>query len=173
VTSKQHNTALRRNEQIRARWVFVIHDNVKHGEMSFSDALRMAQDAGLDLVEISPTQRPPVCSILDYGKYKYEQCKKAKERRKTHEPKEKEVTLRYAIDEHDLVTKTNQIKQWIANGDRVRIAVRFSGRENAHKDQGMVTIRHCLELLGDGVFIERAPGFEGKQIVCRVCPKKK
>jgi translation initiation factor IF-3 len=173
VTSKQHDTSLRRNEQIRARRVFVIHGDLKYGELPFHEALRLAQDAGLDLVEISPTQRPPVCSILDYGKYKYEQNKKAKERRKTHEPKEKEVNLRYSIDEHDLVTKVNQVKQWVANGDKVRIAVTFRGRENAHKDQGMITIRHCLDLLGDGVHIEKTPGWEGRQIICRICPKKK
>lgn len=130
----------------------------------------MARNEGLDLVEISPQSRPPVCSIMDYGKYKYDE-KKKKQAQKHTGPKEKEVSFRYVIDDHDLNVKINQMKRFLEEGDRVKITVKFKARENAHKDQGMLLIKKCLEQFPDAV-VEKPPGFEGNQIVCRLSPKK-
>jgi translation initiation factor IF-3 len=163
---------VRRNEQIRIPKVLVVRDGVRLGVYSTYDAIRMARDEGLDLVEIAPRERPVVCSIMDYGRYKYDQQKKQKER-KTNTQKEKEVSFRYVINDHDLMIKTNQIKSWLEDGDRVKITIKFKSRENAHRDQGMVVIKKCLEALNDYGTIEREPAFEGSQIICRLLPKKK
>lgn len=163
---------VRRNEQIRIPRVLVVKEGNKLGVFPTYEAIRMARDEGLDLVEIAPNERPPVCSIMDYGRYKYDQQKKQKER-KGNIQKEKEVSFRYVIDDHDLITKTNQIKGWLEDGDRVKITIKFKARENAHRDQGMVVIKKCLAGLTECGSIEREPAFEGNQIVCRLLPKKK
>jgi translation initiation factor IF-3 len=163
---------VRRNEQIRIPRVLIVKEGVRLGVYPTYEAIRMARDEGLDLVEIAPNERPPVCSIMDYGRYKYDQQKKQKER-KTNIQKEKEASFRYVINDHDLLTKTNQIKGWLEEGDRVKITIKFKARENAHREQGMVTIKKCLEKLADISNVEREPGFEGNQIVCRLLPKKK
>lgn len=170
--TEQDRNFVRRNEQIRIPRVLVVRDGTKIGVFPTWEAIRMARDEGLDLVEIAPHERPPVCSIMDYGRYKYDQQKKNKER-KTNIQKEKEISFRYVIDDHDLMVKTNQIKGWLEEGDRVKIAIKFKARENAHKEQGMVVIRKCLEGLNGIGNVEREPAFEGNQIICRLMPKKK
>ncbi len=162
---------IRRNEQIRCPRVLVVQDGQKLGTFPPYEALRMARDANLDLVEVAPQAQPPVCAIMDYGKFKFDQQRKEKEKKKNSGPKEKDVTFRYVISDHDLEVKANATKRMIEEGDRVRISVKFKARENAHKDQGMIVINRCLELLKDSVTIEKAPAFEGNQITCKVIPK--
>lgn len=157
------------NEQIRISPVLVVKDGQKLGTMPNFEALRLARDEGLDLVEISPNSRPPVCSIMDYGKFKFDQSKKKKD--KGTAQKEKEVSFRYVVGDHDLETKVNQIKGWLEEGERVKITVKFKGRENAHKDEGMVVINKCLDLLKDVASVEKKPAFEGSQIIARLTKK--
>lgn len=172
---KQNNDRffVRKNEQIRVPKILLVKDGQKIGVFNSADALRMARDAGLDLVEIAPNAKPPVCSILDFGKYKYDQQKKQKEAHKNTASKEKEISFRYVIEDHDLKTKVEQAKKFLDKGDRVKIIVKFKSRENAHKDQGMVAMKECLELLKDHAEIEKNPSFEGSQLICRVTPKEK
>lgn len=163
-------TFTRVNEQIRISPILVVKDGQKLGTMPNYEALRLARDEGLDLVEISPNARPPVCSIMDYGKFKFDQSKKKKESKGASQ-KEKEVSFRYIIGDHDLETKVNQIKGWLEEGERVKITVKFKGRENAHKDEGMTVINKCLELLKDVANVEKKPTFEGSQIITRLTKK--
>jgi translation initiation factor IF-3 len=167
---QQQKNFTRVNEQIRISPVLVVKDGQKLGTMPNFEALRLARDEGLDLVEISPTARPPVCSIMDYGKFKFDQSKKKKENKGAAQ-KEKEVSFRYIIGDHDLETKVNQIKGWLEEGERVKITVKFKGRENAHKDEGMTVINKCLELLKDVANVEKKPTFEGSQIITRLTKK--
>lgn len=165
---------VRRNEGIRIPQVLLVEDGVKLGVFKTADALRMARDKGLDLVEVAPHAKPhPVCSIMDYGKYRFEMQQKKKKQEKNSGPKEKEISFRYVIDDNDLQTKVNQIKGYLEKGDRVKITVKFKGRENAHKDQGMVVIKQCLEALAEVADIEKQPSFEGGQITARVTKKGK
>lgn len=159
------------NEQIRISPVFVVKDGQKLGTMPNYEALRMARDEGLDLVEVSPNSRPPVCSIMDYGKFKFDQSKKKKEQ-SGNSQKEKEVSFRYIIGDHDLETKVNQIKGWLESGERVKVTVKFKGRENAHKDEGMAVINKCLDLLKEVATVEKKPSFEGNQIIARLTKNK-
>ena len=113
---------VRRNEGIRIPQVLLVEDGVKLGVFKTADALRMARDKGLDLVEVAPHAKPhPVCSIMDYGKYRFEMQQKKKKQEKNSGPKEKEISFRYVIDDHDLQTKVNQIKGYLEKGDRVKI----------------------------------------------------
>lgn len=164
---------VRKNEQIRVPKVFLVKDGAKIGIFETRDALRMARNEGLDLVEIVPQARPPVCSITDYGQYKYEETKKKKQNQKNAGPKEKEVSFRYVIDPHDLQVKVKSIQRFLEDGDKVKITVRFTGRENAHRDQGMVAINKCLELVAPFAVVEKPPTFEGKTITCRLASKVK
>lgn len=169
--AKQENRDFtRKNEQIRVPRVLLVKDGQKLGEYRTYDALQMAREEGLDLVEVAPNARPPVCAIMDYGKYKYDQAKKSKQGNGPKEPKE--ISFRYVIDDHDLLTKTNQIRNWLDHGERVKITVKFKARENAHKEQGMEAIKKCLAGLGE-VVVEKAPSFEGNQIIARVVAKTK
>ena len=129
---------LRINRQIRAREVFVIDDqNQKKGIMNFFDALALAEEAGLDLVEISPNAEPPVCKIVDYGKFRYEQEKKLKEAKKNQTiVKLREIRMQPKIDTHDLEVKTKSIAEFLAEGDKCKVTIRFHGRELAHTELG-------------------------------------
>ncbi len=166
---QQKGNYTRVNEQIRISPIFVVKDGQKLGIMPNFEALRLARDEGLDLVEVSPNARPPVCSIMDYGKFKFDQSKKKKE--KGNAQKEKEVSFRYVVGDHDLETKINQIKGWLEEGERVKITVKFKGRENAHKDEGMLVINKCLDLLKEVATVEKKPSFEGSQIIARLTKK--
>ena len=140
---------LRINRQIRAREVFVIDDqNQKKGIMNFFDALALAEEAGLDLVEISPNAEPPVCKIVDYGKFRYEQEKKLKEAKKNQTiVKLREIRMQPKIDTHDLEVKTKSIAEFLAEGDKCKVTIRFHGRELAHTELGKEVLDKILEML--------------------------
>ncbi len=158
---------VRSNERIRIHEVLLIHEGQNLGVMKTQDALAKARDVGLDLVEVSPTSRPPVCQIMDYGKYMYEKNKKKKQ----HVVKEKEVSFRYVIDDHDLETKANQIRKFIGKGHKVKVVVKFKAREKAHKDKGFVALEKLIMMLEDVVSVEKSPGFEGHYVTARLDKK--
>ena len=139
------------NEQIRDREVRLIgEDGQLVGIMSSRDAYKMAQDAGLDLVKIAPKAQPPVCKIVDYGKYRYEQARKEKEAKKKQKTMEvKEVRLSPNIDANDLNTKINQARKFLEHGDKVKVTLRFRGRELAHVEQSKVILDNFAEKLAE------------------------
>ena len=139
------------NEQIRDREVRLIgEDGQLIGIMSSRDAFKMAQDAGLDLVKIAPKAQPPVCKIVDYGKYRYEQARKEKEAKKKQKTMEvKEVRLSPNIDSNDLNTKINQARKFLEHGDKVKVTLRFRGRELAHVEQSKVILDNFAEKLAE------------------------
>lgn len=142
------------------------------GVVAIAEALTMADRAGLDLVEISPNAEPPVCKILDFGKYRYEIQKKANEARKKQKVVVvKEIKLRPVIDKHDLEIKMRNVMSFLEEGDKVRITLRFRGREMDHTDLGMKIINQVQETLAEHAKIEQFPRIEGKQISMMVGPK--
>ena len=154
------------NEQIRDKEVRVIGENGDQlGIMSAREALRLAEEAELDLVKIAPTAKPPVCKIIDYGKYRYEQARKEKEAKKKQKTVDvKEVRLSPNIDTNDLNTKVNSAKKFIQKGDKVKVTLRFRGREMAH----MQTSKHILDdfadMLKDVATVEKPAKLEGRSI---------
>jgi translation initiation factor IF-3 len=142
------------------------------GVVSVNEGISLAERAGLDLVEISPTASPPVCKILDYGKYRYEIQKKAHEAKKKQKVVViKEIKLRPMIDKHDLEIKMRNTLSFLEEGDKVRITLRFRGREMDHSEIGMKVINQVQAALVDHAKIEQAPRIEGKQISMLVGPK--
>jgi translation initiation factor IF-3 len=140
--------------------------------MAFFDALRIAEDAGLDLVEISPNATPPVCKILDYGKYRFLEQKKANEARKKQKTVEvKEVKLRPGIDDHDYDVKMRAMKGFFEEGNKVKITLRFRGREMAHQDLGLKVLDRVKSDVGDLAKVEQEPNFEGRQVVMVLAPR--
>ena len=140
--------------------------------MSAREALIRAYDLGLDLVEISPNAVPPVCKILDYGKYKYEQQKKANEARKKQKVVEiKEIKVRPNIDDHDYDVKMKQMKNFIGEGDKVKVTLRFRGREMAHQELGVKVLERIRNDLTELVKVEQMPKLENRQMVMVVAPK--
>ena len=152
------------NEQIRDKEVRVIGpDGEQIGIMSAKDAYAKAQEAGLDLVKIAPQAKPPVCKIVDYGKYRYELARKEKEAKKKQKTIEiKEVRLSPNIDTNDLMTKVNAAKKLLAKGDRVKVTLRFRGREMAHMQQSKHILDDFAEMLADVATVEKAPKLEGR-----------
>lgn len=164
---------VRSNEQIRIPQVLVIFDGKNLGIMSNRDALNLARQNNLDLVEVSPNTRPPVCHIINYGKYMFERSKKQKEMiSKQNHTKEKEVDFRYVIGDADLETKINQIRKFIEKGIKVKCVCRFKQREKAHKDQGFDVLNRVIEQLQDVAVVESPPKFEGSNIMCKLDIKK-
>lgn len=161
------------NEKIRATEVRLISDTGEQlGVLSIRDALAKAEEAGLDLVEVSPEAKPPVCRLIDYGKYKYQQNKKAQEAKKKQVVIEvKEINLTPNTDKHDIETKQNHIKRWIAEKARVRVGVKFRGREMAHLDLGYKALQELMHGLEDLVVQEADPKMEGKRLVVTLLPK--
>lgn len=161
------------NEQIRDKEVRVIGEEGEQlGIMSVREALKLAEEAGVDLVKIAPTAKPPVCKIVDYGKFKYEQTRKEKEAKKKQKVVEiKEIRLSPNIDTNDLNTKVNSARKFITKGDRVKVTLRFRGREMAH----MNTSRHILddfaEALADVANIDKAPKVEGRSMTMFLAKK--
>ena len=153
------------NEQIRDREVRLIgEDGQLVGIMSSRDAYKMAQDAGLDLVKIAPKAQPPVCKIVDYGKYRYEQARKEKEAKKKQKTMEvKEVRLSPNIDANDLNTKINQARKFLEHGDKVKVTLRFRGRELAHVEQSKVILDNFAEKLAEIAVIDKPAKFEGQK----------
>ncbi len=142
------------------------------GVVATRDALAAAEAAGLDLVEISPTATPPVCKLLDFGKYKYEAQKKAAEARKKQKVIEiKEIKLRPGIDTNDYNIKMRSMRRFLEEGDKVKVTMRFRGREMAHQELGMKVLDRVREDLGDLAKVEQFPRMEGRQMVMVVSPK--
>lgn len=154
------------NEQIRDKEVrLVSEDGEQLGIMSSRDALKMAMDAELDLVKIAPMAKPPVCKIIDYGKYKYEQTRKDKEAKKKQKTVElKEVRLSPNIDSNDLNTKVNNAKKFITKGNKVKVTLRFRGREMAHVQQSRHILDDFAALLQDIAVIEKPAKMEGRNM---------
>ncbi|MCH3918746.1 MAG: translation initiation factor IF-3 [Spirochaetia bacterium] len=168
---------LRINRQIRARDIFVIDaEGVQRGVMSTFDAIKLAEEEGLDLVEVSPNAKPPVCKILDFGKYRYEQEKRIREAKKNQTVvKIKEVRMQPKIEKHDMETKSKAIGAFLAEGNKVKVSIRFRGRELAHTELGRVVLEKILDTLtGYGVSynIDRRPVMEGKMMSMTISPIK-
>lgn len=142
-----------------------------HGVVPTKDALRMAEEAGLDLVEVSPGAEPPVCKILDYGKYKYEQQKKANEARKKQKTVDvKEIKLRPGIEKHDYEVKLRNAKRFLEDGDKVKVTLRFRGREMAHQDIGLGVMQKMKEDLAELAKVDMEAKIEGRQAVMVLSP---
>ena len=141
--------------------------------VKINDALKIAQDADLDLVEVVPNAKPPVCKVMNYGKFKFEQNKKAQQAKKKQKQIQiKEVKLRPVTEENDYQGKLASLKRFLAEGDKAKITNRFRGRELAHKDIGMQQANRIESDLGELGEIEQTPKFEGRQIVMVIAPKK-
>ena len=162
------------NEQIRDKEVRLIGENGEQlGIMSAKDAQKMAEDAGLDLVKIAPTAKPPVCKIVDYGKYRYEQLRKEKEAKKKQKIVEvKEIRLSPNIDTNDLNTKVNAARKFITKGDRVKVTLRFRGREMAHMNSSKHILDDFAEALADIAVVEKAPKVEGRSMTMFLTVKR-
>lgn len=158
------NKELRTNEAIRVREVRLIdEDGGQKGIVPTVEALKMAQDRGVDLVEVAPQARPPVCKLLDYGKYKFELEKRNREsKRKQKQLKLKEIRMQPKIEEHDLQFKTKHIQEFLDEGSKVKVTIRFRGRELAHTELGRVVLDKVLEMLDPAVHVDRAPVMEGR-----------
>ena len=161
------------NDEIDVPQVRVIDaKGENHGVISLEDALEIADEAGLDLVEVSPQVSPPVCKVLDYGKYKYEQQKKANEARKKQKTIDvKEIKMRPGIDEHDYQVKMRSVRKFLDNGDKVKMTIRFRGREMAHQDLGVRVLDRVRDELDEEVKIEQFPRTEGRLMTMVVAPK--
>ena len=162
------------NEQIRDKEIRLIgEDGEQLGIMSAKDAMKLAKEAELDLVKIAPTAKPPVCKIINYGKYKYELARKEKEAKKKQKVVEiKEVRLSPNIEENDLKTKVNQARKFITKGDKVKVTLRFRGREMAHMQSGKVILDEFAEQLSDVAVIEKPAKLEGKSMMMVLTEKK-
>lgn len=173
LPQKPRSDEPRINREIKAASIRLVNEKGDMiGVVPVAEGLRMAEAAGLDLVEISPNAEPPVCKILDYGKYKYEAQKKAHEARKKQKVIQiKEIKLRPNIGEHDLEIKMRSAQQFLADGDKVKITLRYRGRELAHQEIGMRLLQKVQADLADTVKIEQSPRMEGKQMVMIVAPK--
>ena len=154
------------NEQIRDREVRLIGaDGEQLGIVSSREAQKIADEAGLDLVKIAPNAKPPVCKVIDYGKYRYEQARKEKDAKKKQKTVElKEIRLSPNIEANDLNTKMNAAKKFLAKGNKVKITLRFRGREMAHVQQSKHILDDIAENLSDVAVVEKAPKVEGRSI---------
>ncbi len=175
MSVKPREDETRINDRIRVPQIRLVdQDGNMIGVVSVGEGLRMAAEAGLDLVEVSPNASPPVCKILDYGKFKYEQQKKAHEAKKKQKVIHiKEVKLRPNIDKHDLEIKLKAVTKFLDAGDKVKITLRFRGREMAHQELGMKLLDKVREMLADKIKVEHEPSFEGRQVVMVVSPAPK
>ena len=162
------------NEQIRDKEVRLIGENGEQlGIMSPREAMKLAEKAELDLVKIAPTAKPPVCKIIDYGKYRYELARKEKEARKKQKVVElKEIRLSPNIDSNDLNTKMNAAKKFLSKGDKVKITLRFRGREMAHMNASKHILDDFAESLAEVAVVEKAPKVEGRSISMVLAEKK-
>ncbi len=170
---ERESSGPRINDAIRAREVRLIDETGENvGIVARFDAQKRAEDAGLDLVEISPDAEPPVCKILDYGKFKYQEQKKAAEARKTQKIVEvKEIKMRPSIDDHDYDVKLKSMRRFFEEGDKVKVTLRFRGREMAHMQLGMQVLQRVKAELAESVKVESEPRLEGRQMVMILAPK--
>ena len=142
------------------------------GVVAFFDALKLAEEAGLDLVEIAPNATPPVCKILDYGKFRFNEQKKAAEARKKQKTVEvKEIKLRPGIDDHDYDVKMKAVRRFFEEGDKVKVTLRFRGREMAHQDIGFKLLERVKNEMADVSKVEAEPMLEGRQMIMVMAPR--
>ena len=162
------------NEQIRDKEVRVIgEDGEQLGVMSVKEALALAEEAGVDLIKIAPNAKPPFCKIIDYGKYKYELARKEKEAKKKQKVIEiKEIRLSPNIDTNDLNTKSNAARKFLTKGDRVKVTLRFRGREMAHMNSSKHILDDFAEALSDIAVVEKAPKVEGRSMTMFLAEKR-
>lgn len=141
------------------------------GVMTVPEALRIAEDRGLDLLEIAPTATPPTCKVMDYGKWKYEKKKQATAARKKQTVVTiKEIQMRPRTDQHDFETKMNHARRFLLDGDKVKVSLRFMGREMAHQELGMEVMKKCIAFVDDLALVESQPKMEGKQMFLMLGP---
>ena len=161
------------NEQIRDKEVRVIGEEGQQlGIMSSRDAMKLAKDAGLDLVKIAPTAKPPVCKIVDYGKFRYEQARREKEAKKKQKVIEvKELRLSPNIDTNDLNTKVNNARKFLEKGDKVKVTLRFRGREMGHPELGADIMKRFAESLADTANVDKPAKLEGRNMLMFLAPK--
>ncbi len=161
------------NEEIDTRSIRVVGaEGEMLGVMSLEEGLEVAAEAGLDLVEVSPNADPPVCKVLDFGKYKYEIQKKKNEAKKKQKVIEiKEIKMRPGIDEHDYQVKYRAAQRFLGDGDKVKMTIRFRGREMAHQELGMKVLDRMREELGETAKVEQTPRMEGRMMTMVVSPK--
>jgi len=169
IISREHQI----NDEIRAREVRLVGpESEQIGIKPLREALQMAIELNLDLVNVAPTAKPPVCRIMDYGKFRYEQQKKEKEARKNQKVVDlKEVWFRANIDEHDYQTKFRNVVKFLNEGDKVKASVRFRGREIAHADLGKKILDRLSKEVAEICNVERAPKLEGRSMIMILAPK--
>lgn len=162
------------NEQIRDKEVRVIgEDGEQLGIMSAKEALKLAKEAELDLIKIAPTAKPPVCKIVDYGKYRYEQMRKEKEAKKKQKTIDiKEIRFSPNIDTNDLKTKMNQARKFLSKGDKVKVSIRFRGRELAHMEIGTEILNNFAAQMEDVAIVEKPAKVEGRSMVMFLAEKR-
>ncbi len=165
----------RRNEDINVPEVRVIDaDGEQVGVKSIRDAIALAAEYGMDLVEVVPNADPPVCRIMDYGKFKFEQSKKQQAARKKQKQVQiKEIKFRPNTDDNDYQVKLRKVHEFIDDGDKVKISLRFRGREMAHQELGMQLLKRVEADMGEDITVEQRPQMEGRQMVMMLAPKKK
>jgi len=162
------------NEQIRDKEVRVIGEEGEQlGVMSIKEAMALAEEAGVDLIKIAPTAKPPVCRIADYGKFKYEQMRREKEAKKKQKVIDiKEIRLSPNIDTNDLNTKANAARKFLTKGDKVKVSLRFRGREMAHMNSSKHILDDFAELLADVAVVDKAPKVEGRSMTMFLTEKR-
>jgi len=161
------------NDQIRVSPVRVVADDGEQlGILSTEEAIEIAHNSGLDLVEVAPTERPPVCRIMDHGKFKYEQKKrKNKNRAHAHHGRTKEIRIRPKTGDHDIDFKVNHAREFLEHKDKVTISVIFRGRELAHMEEGRRVLNGFIDRLDDIAKVETPPSQHGRRIICILVPK--
>lgn len=171
ISAREH----RLNLEIRVREVRLVDETGKQlGIYPIREALRMAEERGVDLVEVAPNARPPVCRLLDYGKFMYERTRREREARRAQKQIDvKEIRIKPKIAEHDIMTKTNQARQFFADGAKVRVRVRFRGREITHQDIARDLLDKIANALSDVAVIEQRPEMEGNTMLMVLAPVSK
>lgn len=161
------------NDEIRDKEVRVVTDNGEQlGIMSAKAALKLAEERDLDLVKIAPQAKPPVCKIMDFGKFRFEQSKREKENRKNQKTVEtKEIRLSLNIDVHDFNTKVNHAKKFLSSGHKLKVSIRLRGREMGHSELGVATMKRFEEALVEDGTVDKKPKLEGRQILMFMSPK--
>jgi translation initiation factor IF-3 len=165
---------LRINEQIRVREVRLINDEGEQQIVSTVQALEMARDQDLDLVEFAPQANPPVCKILNYGKYRFENEKKVREAKNNQKiVKLKEIRMQPKIDDHDLDFKSKHVKEFLGEGNKVKVTIRFRGRELAHTELGLDVLNDVLKRIEGSYIMDKPPAMEGRTMSMVLSPKTK
>ncbi len=175
MSSKDLKRKYRVNERIRAKEVRLIGPDGKQiGIVPLSEALRKAEDFGLDLVEVAPNAKPPVCKIMDFGEFLYQEAKKAKEaKKKQNQPELKEIKLSPKTEKHDLDVKIKHILRFLNDKNKVKVRIVFKGRELAHPELADRVLQPIFEAVKDLAQVEKPPKFEGRQMVTILAPKTK